>query len=47
MKFFLLFLILSFFFGIFAVRVNPKKRNWALFLFCVGMIGIYFFFNKI
>ncbi len=47
MKLFLVYLLLTFFAGVAAWKVDRKKRDWVLLLFCLGLAFSYFFLNKI
>ncbi len=47
MKYFLIFLVVCFFFGTLFYRLNAKKRNLVLFLFCAVLAIAYYFFNKL
>ncbi len=47
MKVFVVFLVIVFGCGIIFRRVKPSLRNLALFLLCVIVTILYFFFNKI
>ncbi len=47
MKYFLFFLLLSFFAGTVLWRLDRKKRNLGLLLVCLGLSFAYFFLYKI